>query len=167
MNNKKLLFANVVAMLGTVLSVRAVCPLCAVAVGAGVGLSRCLGIDDSITGVWLGGLLTAILLWFLNWARVRLWYTKITGVLIALGYYAVNVGTFLFFFWFSSCPLNIGLYKIVIGFMVGSIFFYASVVWYEWLKKNHGGRAYFPFQKIVMPVVMLAIASAVVYWLTH
>lgn len=30
----------------------AVCPICTVAVGAGVGLSRCLGIDDSITGLW-------------------------------------------------------------------------------------------------------------------
>ena len=33
---------------------KAICPVCTVAVGAGIGLSRWLGIDDSITGLWIG-----------------------------------------------------------------------------------------------------------------
>jgi len=32
----------------------AVCPVCTVAAGAGVGLSRWLGIDDIIIGLWVG-----------------------------------------------------------------------------------------------------------------
>jgi hypothetical protein len=34
----------------------AICPLCTIAVGAGVGLSRWIGVDDAVTGLWIGGL---------------------------------------------------------------------------------------------------------------
>ena len=165
MDNKKLKLCSVFAALA-VQSAHAVCPLCAVAAGAGVGLTRCLGIDDSITGVWLGGLLTALLMWFLTWARMRTWYTKKIGALVTFAYYVANLATFALFSWLSSCPVSsAGWHNVMVGFVLGSGVFYASVVWYEYLKKNHGGHAYFPFQKIVMPIVALIIASLCAYWL--
>ncbi len=36
-------------------SAQAICPICTIAVGAGVGFSRYLGIDDTIAGLWIGG----------------------------------------------------------------------------------------------------------------
>jgi len=45
----------------------AICPVCTVTVGAGIGLSRWLGIDDSITGLWLGAFLLSISLWTIDW----------------------------------------------------------------------------------------------------
>lgn len=40
--------------------VLAQCPVCTVAIGVGVGLCRYLGIDDLITGLWIGALLLAL-----------------------------------------------------------------------------------------------------------
>src|SRR3989338_5982677 len=48
-------------------SAKAVCPVCAIAVGAGVGLSRYLGIDDTIAGLWIGGLSLSLSLWTIDW----------------------------------------------------------------------------------------------------
>ncbi len=31
------------------------CPVCSISIGVGVGLCRYLGIDDLISGVWIGG----------------------------------------------------------------------------------------------------------------
>jgi len=45
----------------------AVCPICTVVIGAGVGLSRWLGIDDTISGLWIGGLIISMIVWTINW----------------------------------------------------------------------------------------------------
>lgn len=47
----------------------AICPLCTVAVGAGVGVSRSLGIDDVIVGLWIGGLLVSSSMWLFEWLK--------------------------------------------------------------------------------------------------
>src|SRR3989304_8183686 len=45
----------------------AVCPVCTIAVGAGLGISRALGIDDAVTSVWIGGLILSMSFWFIDW----------------------------------------------------------------------------------------------------
>ena len=44
----------------------AVCPMCTLAVGAGVGVARWLGIDNSITGLWIGGFTLSISIWTID-----------------------------------------------------------------------------------------------------
>ena len=52
---RKLFYFSLPALLALVaLPAQAVCPVCIVAVGAGLGLSEYLGIDDTIAGVWIG-----------------------------------------------------------------------------------------------------------------
>ncbi|MBU2577676.1 hypothetical protein KKA69_02480 [Patescibacteria group bacterium] len=48
---------------GPVFQVEAVYPVCTITVGAGLGISRWLGIDDSIPGLWIGGLILSSGLW--------------------------------------------------------------------------------------------------------
>ena len=45
----------------------AFCPVCTIAIGAGIGLSRWIGVDDGITGLWVGGLIISLIIWFLSW----------------------------------------------------------------------------------------------------
>jgi hypothetical protein len=45
----------------------AVCPVCTVAVGAGLGLAQWLGIDDVLSGVWIGGLIVSLAFWNDAW----------------------------------------------------------------------------------------------------
>ena len=161
------------ATVATILSAapaHAVCPVCVIAVGAGLGLSRYLGIDDTITGLWIGGFTVAMITWTINWARPKIkkvqnqkWWNG----LIFLGYYALIA-------WplatkdFIGHPLNKlwGIDKIILGITLGSLVFWGTSELYLYLKKKNKGKAYFPFQKVVMPFGSLAILSALFYLLT-
>ena len=57
-------------------SAAAVCPICTIAVASGVGFSRYLGIDDTIIGLWIGGLAVSMITWTIYWLRresIRFW----------------------------------------------------------------------------------------------
>jgi hypothetical protein len=56
--------------------------------------------------------------------------------------------------------------KLLLGIVVGSVAFWFGAEWYFHLKEKNGGRAYFPFQKVVMPVSPLIIMSIAFYFLT-
>src|SRR3989344_3021049 len=45
----------------------AVCPICTVAVGAGLGLSRYFGIDDAVSSIWIGGIFLSSSFWLSDW----------------------------------------------------------------------------------------------------
>lgn len=145
----------------------AVCPVCTIAVGAGVGLSRWLGIDDTITGLWVGGLTVSLIMWTINWLNKKNTRFKFRKIIIVIGYYALIVLP-LYFTGIMGHFYNKlwGIDKLLIGIIVGSVLFAASGLWYYYLKNNHGGRAYFPFQKVVMTVAPLIIFSFIFYWVT-
>ncbi len=151
---------------------KAVCPVCTVAVGAGVGLSRWLGIDDSVTGLWIGGFLVSLILWTQNWFAQknvrfagRVWFLALVYfVLVVAPMYFTGImgqtrNTFLVFgFRFD---------KLLMGIIVGSFAFWLGAIAYNILKKNHQGRAHFPFQKVLMPIFPLIILSIVFYYGTR
>src|SRR3989344_4306223 len=57
--------------------VGAVCPVCTVAVVAGLGVSRTLGIDDVVTSIWIGGLILSMAFWTIDWIEKSKWRDKI------------------------------------------------------------------------------------------
>jgi hypothetical protein len=153
------------------LPAKAVCPVCILAVGAGLGLSRYLGIDDTITGLWIGGLTVAMIMWTINWVRPKIKKVKTIpfwNILIIIAYYAMIA-------WplttqnFIGHPLNViwGIDKIILGISLGSLLFWGISELYLYLKKENNGHAYFPFQKVVMPFGALAFMSLIFYLLTR
>jgi len=143
----------------------AVCPVCTVAVAGGVGLSRWLGIDDSITGIWIGGLSVSVSLWTIDWLKRKSINFPFRKILTFLVYYitviaSLNLSDFLWH------PLNKlwGIDKLILGIILGTIFFFVGNFSYTYLKNKNGGRAYFPFQKVVMPVASLLIVSLIFYF---
>ena len=70
---KAALFSSLLALFAFPTPVRAVCPVCTVAVAAGLGISRWIGIDDAVTGVWVGGLILSSGLWMADWIKKRSW----------------------------------------------------------------------------------------------
>lgn len=145
----------------------AVCPLCAIAVGAGVGFSKWLGIDDSITGIWMGALIMSLVLWtvnFLNKHNIKFMFRKL---LVAAVYY-VPLIWYLHYKEFIGHPENTlwGMDKLLLGMTIGSILFIISICLYQALKERNNGHAWFPFQKIVMPVSILLITSGIFYLIT-
>jgi len=148
----------------------AVCPICTVAVAAGVGLSRWLGIDDSITGLWVGGLTVSLITWTISWFDKKNIRFKGRAILTILGYYLLIIVP-LYFLGIMDNPLNTlcacGVVdKLLLGIVAGSAGFYFGASWYYYLKEKNQGKTYFPFQKVVMPIAPLILLSIIFYLLT-
>ncbi|MGB9609173.1 MAG: hypothetical protein ACPL3E_02235 [Minisyncoccia bacterium] len=142
----------------------AVCPLCVVAVAGGIELSRWLKIDDLITGLWIGGLIVALIYWtidFLNKKGARFWLKEFWAILF---WYVLIFGG-LSWSGISSQPISSFsfLNKINLGIILGSLGFWFGAELYTYLKEKNNGRAYFPFQKVVMPILPLLILSIIFY----
>lgn len=172
---KKITFSFISALFVNLLIIAktyAICPVCTVAVAGGVGISRWLGIDDTISGLWIGGLTVSLIMWTINWFKKKNIRFPGRKILTAIAYYALVVlplyylkidGTTL-----MGHPGNklLGIDKLLLGIIIGSIAFLIGASYYQFLKAKNNGHAHFPFQKIVMAVGPLIILSAVFYFIT-
>lgn len=146
--------------------VQAVCPACTIAATAGVGLCRWLGIDDIISGIWLGGMIVSSTLWFLSWLNKKkpAWKKMDWPVFILM--YAIVVVP-LYFTNIIGHPNNRiwGIDKLLSGIVIGSLVFALSIWLHSYLKKKNNGRSFFPLQKAAVPVIFLIIASFLAYFI--
>lgn len=143
----------------------AVCPVCTVAVSAGVGLSRWLKIDDLITGLWIGGVTVSVIIWTLDFFKKKKIKFKGLALITSLAYYALVILP-LYYSNMIGHPSNVfvfGMDKLLFSIILGSISFYVGANYYEYLKEKNNGRAYFPFQKVVMPIAPLIILTILFY----
>jgi hypothetical protein len=148
-------------------SAYAVCPVCTIAVGAGLGLSRWLGIDDTLSGIWVGGFVVSASLWFAVWLEkkeVRLPHKKKFSV---LALYLLVLPT-LYFTNMIGLPLNTiwGIDKLLLGILVGSAAFITSVKIDNYLRSRNEGKVYIAYQKVILPVSLLLISTFVFYFIT-
>ena len=149
------------------LAAHAICPVCTVAVAGGVGLSRWLGIDDTVSGIWIGGLTVSLTFWTDSWLESKKF--KISGRLFAvLVVYIALIVLPLYWMDVTGHPFNRmwGVDKLMLGMVFGGIVFALAVTAYDALKRRNNGHAWFPFQKVVMPVGALAVVSAIFYFIT-
>lgn len=141
--------------------VNAVCPVCTVAVGSGVLLSRYLGVDDLIIGVWVGGLLVSMGLWMATYVKRKFFK----------GQEWLSVLVFWLFTYFGfkqahlighpTCKIH-GHDKLLSGMVFGTIAFvlgYGLDYLLRRLNKKNPGKAFFPYQKVVSPLFFLIIAT--------
>jgi len=154
-------------MLGTAQVAHAVCPVCTVAVGAGLGLARWLGVDDTVTSLWIGALTVSMTAWTVNWMAKKKW--RFAGDFWAwLAIYSAMIFIPLYFQGIVGHPLNTlwGVDKVLLGSAIGAVVFMTMARAYEVLKKRNGGHAHFPYQKVAMPIVPIALLSFVFYFIT-
>lgn len=143
----------------------AVCPLCTIAVGGGVGILKSLGVDDLISGIWIGGLTASLILWTEDWLNKKNIQFRGKTILNILFYYFLIVGSIYWFnlinfydYYFYFLP------KIIFGIILGSFVFWWAKEFSDYLKQKNNGKAYFPFQKVVIPVLSLIILSLIFYF---
>ena len=167
MNKKSLIYLILLIFFSLSFAARAqaVCPICTIAVGAGVGLCRYLGIDDTISGTWIGGLIISLIAWTIDWLNkknIRFLFRKI---LVAIFYYAIIIIP-LYGWKIMGHPQNklFGIDKLLVGIIAGSIAFILSILFNDFLKKKNQGKVYFPFQKVIIPLLFLIITS-LIFWL--
>jgi hypothetical protein len=150
----------------------AMCPVCTVAVVGGIELSRYLGVDDSVTGLWVGGLTVSLIFWTIDWLNQKNIRFKGRKIITTLVYYILVVMPLYLlkiihlnlprYKTFCSC----GIDKMTVGIVSGSIVFFIGALLYQYLKKKNNGHAHFPFEKVVFPIAPLIILSVVFYYLT-
>ena len=145
----------------------AVCPVCTIAIGAGLEGARMLGVKDVLTGIWAGGLTVSLIGWTANYMRKHNVKNPIWYVVNAVVYTSLLAGVYFvpadnpIVKWWDNCMW--GLDQFLLGVLVGSATFILMELWYAHIKKNNGGHALFPFQKVVMPFVGLLIMTGV-FW---
>lgn len=153
-------------------SILAVCPVCTVAVGAGLGISRALGIDDTVTSVWIGGLIISISLWSVDWLKkknFKILKDLKESTMIFLSIFFWTIITILpLYSWKYIGRLNNtlwGIDKILLGTFLGYVVFLLAVYLDKKVRKVKG-KQLFNYQKVIFPVTLLLITSFVMYLLT-
>jgi hypothetical protein len=145
-------------------SAQAICPICVVAIGAGLGFSRWLKIDDLVSSVWIGAFLWTLVVWTLHWMRKKNWGFKFDGIVTFLFYYLLTFIP-LYFMGIVGHPLNkfFGIDKIIFGTIMGTIVLWASLVLHNYLKIKNNNKSYFPYQRVAVPVLALILTSLILW----
>jgi len=166
----------------------AVCPICTVAVGAGLGLSRWLGIDDAVSSIWIGGLILSSSFWLTDWLKKKKikalekpFFAKEVDAYLdekTLKQYssiAVNAAVIILMYVAVLIPLKmskiighpyntiIGVDKILFGTALGSIMFLIGMGIDKKIRQIKG-KQLFQYQKVFFPVVSLVITSFLLYY---
>jgi hypothetical protein len=145
----------------------AVCPVCTVAIGFGIGFSRYLGIDDTVTGIWAGGFMMSMSFWISNWMNkknIKIPFRTLLSILfiyiisIIPLFYTGIVGHVLHTLW--------GIDKLILGIIAGTIIFLISVGMDKFIRIKNNGKVLFYYQKVIIPVTLLIIASIIFYFIT-
>lgn len=141
----------------------AVCPVCTVAVGGILGIGEWLGMDNVLAGIWIGALTLSLVFWTANYMNKKgvksaWWY-----LLNIVVYYALTLSAYLL----PAVPFGgtgntlWGMDKLLLGIIVGTIGFWFANKWYYSIKRKNGGRAWFPYQRVVWPIGMLLILTGI------
>ncbi len=157
----KKLIGFLAAMLPMYVMANPACPICTVAIGAALPITRRMGVPDAVVGVWVGAFLAIMGYWIIKFMDGRGWrFAGRNALVLALSVATIGfayVGTVTY----SPC-LYFGFIRIdplLLGTLIGAALFIMTEKLYDWMKEKNGGHAHFPFEKVALPVIALAIAS--------
>jgi hypothetical protein len=141
-----------------------VCPICTIAIAGGVGLCRYLGIDDLISGAWIGALLFSLFLWTIEWLNKKKVKFLFRKPLVFIFWYGLTIFP-LMKIGIIGHPQNkfLGIDKLIFGIFSGTVVFLFSILFENYLRKKNQGKAYFKFQKVLIPILFLIILS-LIFW---
>lgn len=141
------------------------CPLCVAGAAVGITLTRWIGVDDSITGIWIAALLGSSSFWLTNWVMSK-YGDKIKNnlrLLVKPFFYILIFGSTIWSFYKFQLIIRMdqimGFDKLAFGMLVGGISFYLL----DYLKI----KRYFPYQKIVINLGMIILLSIFDYILIN
>ncbi len=141
------------------------CPLCVAGAGVGLSLSRVLGIDDSITGVWMATFLGATGFWISN--SIKKTYIPLQKLII---YTLIFVTTILSFYRFGLINEHNGLIfnlpKLTFGMITGGVLLYL-VDAANTAIKGKNSKVLFPYQSIVLMLGSMVVLSIGIYILIN
>jgi len=135
------------------------CPVCVVTVGSGLFLAKKLGIDDLLVSIWLSGLNTAIAFWMVSKIKKQvlnngyLWTMVFFILTLAYVILTKQVG--------HAGNTFLGIDKIIFGLTTGLIVSVLAILTDKLLRSKNSGKVFFPYQKVVIPIILLVISTLV------
>jgi len=137
------------------------CPLCIVGAGAGLSISRFLGIDDAVTGVWLAAFIGAFSLWLARFVKRK--FIPLQEELIYILSFGLTLWSFYAFNLVDEhAGLLFGVPRLVFGIVAGAVIFYLTDVAHQLVKKVKG-KVLIPYQGVIFSLGGIAILSLVVF----
>lgn len=141
------------------------CPICTVVIVGGLGISRLLGVDDTVVGVWVGAIIPALAQWTVYYFEKKNIKNILVKILSYVGWYSLLIPLYL-----GKDPSIIFNLKTILGIdsfifsiIVGSLSLFGSVKLYYFMKEKNGGMPHFPFEKVVLPFISLLLVSVIFY----
>lgn len=144
-----------------------VCSVCTIAVASGLGLAKLFNVSAMVVGLWMG----AVLLTMAQWTIFILKKKNINNIIINI---LVYISSYLLII-----PLYLGeepqlifndnkllfIDSFLLSIIIGSTILFSSTKIYQFMKAKNG-KAHFPFEKVVLPIVSLFITSILFHFLT-
>ena len=162
----KLICLSIFGLFITPFVTKAVCPVCTVAIASGVGLCRYLGIDDLISGLWVGGLLISLAVWTKDYLKKHKWDFKYSYPILSAGYFLITFIPLKFLGILGhKYNLIFGMDRLLFSSIAGAFLVHISVFINNWLKKQNHNKVFIPYQKVIIPLILLTIFSFVFYYL--
>ncbi|MCL2749283.1 MAG: hypothetical protein FWE50_04395 [Alphaproteobacteria bacterium] len=141
---------------------RAVCPVCTVAIGAGLTCLEIWGVDLVLAGIWAGAMTLVMVFWTAKWLNKRgvkngLWY-----LLSIIAWYGFLACVYLLpGFRFGGLGNTLwGIDKLLLGVVIGTVVLYVAERWNAKLRRENGGKSRFPFQRVLIPFGALTLVTA-------
>jgi len=140
-------------------SVYASCPVCVITVGGGLLLAEKLGIDDLLVAIWISGLNTAIAFYIADKIKNKYFRNPIFWSVV------LYLSTYFYLFHTKQIGhpgnMHMGIDKVFFGMTVGMVVFWIGVYLEKYMKYINKNKVFFYYQKVVIPFVLLVLATAI------
>jgi hypothetical protein len=145
--------------------VSAHCPLCTAATIIGVGVTRSIGLDDSIVGLFVGAMIISSALWINKILKKKNMggndFLRITSLIIA-----TTVLTYISFYFAGLFgPANtyriFGMEKITFGAIFGGFVSLGAFFASDKIKKKNNGKARFKYQTMAFTFGALIVNALI------
>ncbi len=167
-----ILLIPIISLIGILPQVMAMCPFCTAATIIGIGISRELGLDDSIVGVFVGAMIISTALWINNLIvkrNVRRNKRGSNNFLRALSLTVLmTLLTYITFYFVGLFgPANdyriFGMEKITFGAISGGVVSLIALFASNKIKKNNNGKVLFPYQSMAFTFALLLLNVLIFY----
>jgi hypothetical protein len=143
------------------------CPLCVVGAGTGLTLSRALGVDDTVTGVWLAGFLGATTFWSESILRSKGFSPPFLRPLYYLFIFGTTIWSFyLFDLIVTHSGKVFGVDKLILGMIIGGMTFY-TIDSVNSLYIKFRKHVLFPYQRLVISLSGITMLSGIFYYVVN
>ncbi len=165
-----MLTVAVLTSLTLIKSASAMCPLCTAGAAIGLGIARYYGVDDIVIGLWLGALAVSTALWVNNVIkkRVRSNAVPFQSTLIVTAVIASTIVPFYFAGFFNGMPnmtdTIFGVNRLVFGTVIGGFVMFVGEPISSYIKRKR--NATFPFQAILLTLLLLTLLSLLFWYIT-